>query len=404
MDVLVVADGHYYMTPDGCVYADSVYDYNFYKRYLQGFDHVNAVIRAEHVDKPPVGKKISSGEGVTFLELPLYKGPIEYLKKYFSIARCVKKYCKDYNVAIFRIPAATSNIFCKFYSKLGKPFAVEVVVDPWENFGKRATGNKIILTVVRFNWTHLVKRMCMKANGASYVTKQYLQKHYPPRITKYANSTSFTASYSSVELPDDAFAEPRKWNKEKKTFCISHVSNYFSGYGKGHLTLMKSIAIVKEHGYDVRVIFVGDGPKLNEFKNYARKLNIGDKVTFIGRLANGNEVRKVIRSSDIFVLPTFAEGLPRVLLEAMAEGIPCLSSPVCGIPEVLDKKYLFDFSDAEGFAKGIERMITNPELMEKESKANVMIAKGFSSSILNDRRQKFYQELRNIANDYNNIS
>ena len=42
MNVLVVADGHYYITPNGDVYADSVYDYNFYKRYLMSFDHVYA--------------------------------------------------------------------------------------------------------------------------------------------------------------------------------------------------------------------------------------------------------------------------------------------------------------------------------------------------------------------------
>ena len=67
MNVLVVADGHYYITPNGDVYADSVYDYNFYKRYLMSFDHVYAVIRATRINEAPKNKKLSRGEGVTFL-------------------------------------------------------------------------------------------------------------------------------------------------------------------------------------------------------------------------------------------------------------------------------------------------------------------------------------------------
>lgn len=395
MDVLVVADGHYYQTPDGNVYADSVYDYNFYKRYLMAFDHVFAVIRAVHVNEPPKGKRLSSGEGVSFLLLPYYKGPIEYVKKFCAIRKVVRQYCQNFQYAIFRIPAATSNIFCQEYAKLNKPFAVEVVVDPWENFGSRASGNKILNTIVRYNWTSIVRKMCMKANGVSYVTQKYLQEKYPCKALS-GISNGFTASYSSVELADNSFTLPRKWNHNQKTFYLSHVANYFSGYGKGHLTVMNAVKIVRDKGYDVRICFVGDGPKLREFMEYSEMLGIAEYVEFAGRLANGDEVRNRIKDSDIFILPTYAEGLPRVILEAMSLGIPCLSSPTCGIPEVLDQKYLYDFQDSDGFAKGIMNFIENPDLMSKESNINYNVAKEFTSSKLNEKRRRFYQSLRNV--------
>ncbi len=395
MNVLVVADGHYYVTPDGAVYADSVYDYNFYARYLQAFDHVYAAIRAVPVDEVPKGKKISSGEGVSFLLLPNYRGPIQYVKKYFQIRRVVKSYCKQFDCAIFRIPAATSNIFCRQFARLGKPFAVEVVTDPWENFGPRSGGNRLVMWLVRRSWTNLVRKMCANATGASYVTQNYLQQKYPPRSVE--DGGAFTASYSSVEIDDRAFGEPRKWAMGQKTFCISHVANYFSGYGKGHITLMNALKIVRDKGFDVQLIFVGDGPKRQEFEEYAKSLGISEVTNFVGRLANGSEVKNVIRSTDIFILPTFAEGLPRVLLEAMSEGLPCLSSPVCGIPEILTKEFLFDFDDSKGFADGIIRFVESPSLMEKESERNIQIAKEFASSILNERRANFYGSLRKIA-------
>lgn len=396
MDVLVVADGYYYQTPDGTVYADSVYDYNFYKRYLQAFDHVYALVRAMPVIEAPKGKMKSSGEGVSFLLLPFFRGPIQYFMKYYSIYKAVRKYCKNFNCAVFRIPAATSNIVCNYYSRLGKPFAVEVVADPWENFGPRAEGNKILLFIVRHNWTQFVRLMCLKANGASYVTKHYLQEKYHPKAIINGRD-GFTAAFSSVELEDNSFATPRLWNSDQKAFLVSHVANNFSGYGKGHLTLMNAVKIVRDHGYDVHIRFVGDGARREDFENYARNLGIGNYVEFTGRLANGDAVREIIKNSDIFVLPTFSEGLPRVLLEAMSEGIPCLSSPISGIPEILGEEYLFDFSDAAGFAKGIEAFITNTKLMSKESKHNLEIAKCFASSILNKRRTEFYCKLRTIA-------
>ena len=161
---------------------------------------------------------------------------------------------------------------------------------------------------------------------------------------------------------------------------------------------MKAIKEVTDKGFDINLVFVGDGPFRVVFEEHAKNLGISDRVSFTGRLANGNEVRSVIRNSDVFVLPTFAEGLPRVLLEAMAEGIPCLSSPVCGIPEIIDNEFLYDFDDVDGFAGGIINLISNPDKMTAISEKNVSRAKDFSASKLNHKRKEFYNALRDLCN------
>ena len=161
MNLLLVADGHYYRTSDGTVYVDSVYDYNFYKRYLNVFEHVYAAVRITAIDSAPSGKKVSSGADITFLDLPPYTGPFQYAEKYFSILKRVKEICRMADCAIFRIPAATSNLFCKQYLKTKKPFAVELVIDPWENFAPGTTSNPL-RPLIRYKWTKLVKDMCMK--------------------------------------------------------------------------------------------------------------------------------------------------------------------------------------------------------------------------------------------------
>lgn len=395
MNLLLVADGHYFQTPDGIVYADSVFDYTFYKRYLQTFDQVYAVVRARKVEKVPNGKKMASGEGVSFLTLPIFHGPFQYVMKYLAIRRDVNRICNDpkYDCAIFRLPASTANIFAEVFSRTGKPFAVEIVTDPWVNFGPRAEGIKFLNKIYQREWTNVVKKMCTTADGASYVTERYLQELYNPRA--YFDKNCFTSFYSSVELADDTFGHARIWRKGQTEFIITHASNYFNSWAKGQKTVMLALKKVREDGYNVKVQFIGDGPLRGEFERTAKKLGVDNFVNFLGRMANGDEVRKRIADSDMLILPTYAEGLPRVLLEAMSVGLPCLSSPICGIPEILKSEYLFDFDDYEGFAKGIERFVANPDLMTKVSSENLQISQNYRSSVLNQRRKNFFDQLKN---------
>ncbi|MGN1370631.1 MAG: glycosyltransferase family 4 protein [Aristaeellaceae bacterium] len=393
MDVLVVADGHYYRDANDNVYAETTYDYNFYKRYLTVFDKVYAVVRTEKVDCVK-GKKLSSGPNVEFLDLPAYTGPWEYAMKYLAIRRLAKKYCQHTPCAIFRLPAATANVMCSVFSRTGKPFAVEIVVDPWENFAPGSI-DSILRPMIRYSWTKIVKDMCLRAIGAAYVTESYLQRLYPCRAMK-GDHRAFTAAYSSVELPDDCFAAPRTYSRKAK-WHIAHVANTFADNGKGHRVLIDALALVRNRGYDVTVTFIGDGPKRSEFEAYAREKQVYEYTKFLGRLPSGLEVKRVLADADLFVFPTKAEGLPRGLLEAMSEGLPCLSSPTCGIPEVLEKEFLIDYDDSNGFAEGIIRCINDPTLMERMSKKNLETARMFRASVLNSRRMSFYNQLKHAA-------
>ncbi|MCL2355465.1 MAG: glycosyltransferase family 4 protein, partial [Oscillospiraceae bacterium] len=330
---------------------------------------------------------------VEFLELPPFKGPWQYLRNYLLIRKKMKIYIADFQCGIFRMPGATSNIAAKIFSKTKKPFAIEVVADPWEAASK-GMFKSILRPIIRNLWTYSLKRKCMQANGVSYVTRRYLQDRYPCHAwVNSCKNNYFMSSYSSVELPDDKFATARK-HVAMSEIIISHVANSFETYGKGHLTLIKALSVILDHKYNVRVIFVGDGSLKSEFMNVAKEWNVDKNIVFLGRLPNSEAVREVIRDSDLFVFPTKAEGLPRVLLEAMAEGVPCISSPVCGIPEILSEDCLIEYSDYNGFAFKIMELINNPKLLDKHSKLGINTAKKYSSDILSKKRKDFYLNLR----------
>lgn len=392
--VLVAADNHYYRDAKGDVYVDSVFNYDFYKRYLSVFDKVYAVGRVTKVDSAPAGKKRADGPGVEFLDLKPGRGLGGFVQTAVTNKKLVATYLRKADCVISRVPGVVANMVVSECNRANISYSVEVVVDPWEYFAPEVRGG-LVNWAVRRKWTSNLKKICLNADGASYVTERYLQKKYPCAALK-GESGHFTGSYSSVELPDDGFAQERIY-KPKDSILIAHAANNFDGNSKGHYTLFDAVKILVSAGKDVRLLCIGDGPSMGDFKQYVAEGGIDNRVEFTGRLADGAEVRKRMAEADVFVFPTKAEGLPRVVLEAMAEGMPCLSTPVCGIPEVLPADCLFAPNDAEGFARGITEMLDNPDLMTRRSAENLVTAKQYSASKLNVKRMAFYQSVAATA-------
>lgn len=103
---------------------------------------------------------------------------------------------------------------------------------------------------------------------------------------------------------------------------------------KGHAGLLKAFTEVRRAHPHAELRLVGDGPDSDELKGLARRCGIEQSVRFVGRLPERATLEE-IASSDILVLPSFMEGLPVVLMEAMALGLPVIASRVAGIPELV---------------------------------------------------------------------
>lgn len=111
--------------------------------------------------------------------------------------------------------------------------------------------------------------------------------------------------------------------------CVGRLSSE-----KGHRGLLEAFRAVAERMPDVRLDLVGDGPLRGEVDALIAELGIGDVVTRHGALPEADTLAR-IAAADILVLPSFMEGLPLVIMEAMALGKPVIASGVAGIPELV---------------------------------------------------------------------
>lgn len=128
---------------------------------------------------------------------------------------------------------------------------------------------------------------------------------------------------------------------------------------KGHLGLLEVISRLRARGIDCRLSLVGDGPLRPAIEDVVERMNLGDWVSLGGFLTE-DDTLAAIASSDILVLPSFMEGLPVVLIEALAMGKPVVASRVAGIPELVEhgrSGLLFTPSDTEDLEEVLARIL-----------------------------------------------
>ena len=140
---------------------------------------------------------------------------------------------------------------------------------------------------------------------------------------------------------------------------------------KGVLVLLDALAALEQNGVAVHTVLVGDGPYRDELERAARRLGVADRLTFTGALT-GADVAPLYREADVFCLPSFAEGLPVVLMEAMANETPVVTSRIAGIAELVDDDVnglLLPPGRADVIAAAVERLAADPELRAQWGRA-----------------------------------
>ncbi|OKH38180.1 glycosyl transferase family 1 [[Phormidium ambiguum] IAM M-71] len=387
MDVIVVLEHHFLQTPDRAVWTQTMFPYSFWVRYLEIFDGVKVVARMGKVREIPPHWKRADGEGVIFASVPDYTGPTQYLFRARQVKQAVRSALNENDAVILRVGSQLANDIEPVLRQTQHPYGVEVVADPYDVFAPGSVKHPL-RAFFRWMFTRRLQQQCDRACAAAYVTEHALQQRYPP-----ANN-AFSAHYSSVELPEQAFVPlPRSLKLEVHPLTLITIGTLDQLY-KAPDVLIDAFAVCVKAGLDLKLVFVGDGKHRKELEAQAAKLNLSDRICFLGNLPAGEAVRSQLDRADLFVLPSHQEGLPRAMIEAMARGLPCIGSTVGGIPELLAPEDMVPPGNVTALANKICEVASHPERMAQMSARNLSKAKDYREEVLRDRRIAFYRYIR----------
>lgn len=163
---------------------------------------------------------------------------------------------------------------------------------------------------------------------------------------------------------------------------------------KGHDTLLKAFAVLREQRPESRLFLVGSGPKKDELCRRARELAIEDAVEF---LDVRKDVAALLAAFDLLVLPSQTEGFSNVVLEGMAAGVPLVATRVGGNAEALDEGrcgMLVPPDDPEAMAKAMAGVLENPEWARQTAEDARRRARDlYSLEALHRNMRSFYRKL-----------
>lgn len=389
MNIVVTLEHRFDRTPDGAVWTRTTFPYHFWGRYLEVFEHVKVVARVLEVKRAEPSWKRVDGELVTVHAVPHYIGPWQFLCRYRSIRRAIHDAVSPEDAVILRVGSTVARLLYPLLKRRGQPYGVEVVADPWDVFSPGVFHHPL-RPFIRHWDTWGLKLLCRGAAAGSYVTQTAFQARYPTAPGVFSRGTS------DIELlPEHFAAGPRSWRRAPDPLRLLMVGSLESLL-KGPDVLLEALATLRRKpGFSqARLTFVGEGRSRPELEALALRLGLSDGVMFLGRMLEGEAIRRQLDLADLFLLPSRGEGLPRVVVEAMARGLPCISTDVGGIPELLSASYLVPPGDSERLAAKIAQVASDPALMSEMSAENLEISRSYAAEPLRRLRTLFYAEVR----------
>lgn len=390
MDLVFCTEGRFVRRSDNSVYSlDGSLTNLLWSRYLNAFDKIYVMARVFFDDNIEVRDTyLASSERVSFIDLPYYIGPSQYMNVRLGLISVIRKYIEPGRVYICRIPGQIGNLVVGELQRKGIPYGVEVVGDPWDVFAPGGLKQSFRFFFRYYSYYYLRKAV-KKSVAALYVTEKALQYRYPVR------SGSFQVAASDVQIDIDQLPPKVKAFCQRDIYNLVSVGSLEQMYKAPDIVLC-AIKKLKDRGVGCYLTWLGDGAYKAPMAELADSLGIKGQVCFRGNVPP-DEVIKQLSQSDIFLLVSRTEGLPRALIEAMAMGLPCIGTQVGGIPELLDEKVLIPRDDVDALVNKVEYMIYTTNFASEQADRNYEKSKEYYGAILKAKRDSFYQYLISIV-------
>ena len=277
---------------------------------------------------------------------------------FFDIVKQVKTHCRKNRIALLHTHRYKENIIGGMVKKAG---CIEFLVQTVHGLPEPFSGlQKIKADVFNALNRHYTKKYFDRIQAVSSQIKSHFQEFIPEQKIRIV--------YNSIN-PDHI-----RFNRTKREILeelgIAPDAPVIGSVGrlvpiKAFDVLLRAAKRILESRPETRFIIVGDGPLRGELETLARELGLESAIIFTGYR---NDALDVINSFSIFALSSHNEGVPTVVLEAMALNIPVVATAVGGVPEVIEdgrSGLLVSPGDPEAFARACLRLLNNPQEAER---------------------------------------
>lgn len=184
----------------------------------------------------------------------------------------------------------------------------------------------------------------------------------------------------------------RKLNKIKEKYLVLFFGRL--NPTKGPEILAKAAINITKKRKDIAFVWVGpDEGKAEEVKSLIKNYK---NMKYLGPIKGKEKIAEMYQSANVYVLPSYREGLPLTLFEAMASGLPIVASPVNGIPYEIkegENGFFSDYGDTISIEKNIIKLLNNPKIAKKISENNLKKSKNYD---WDDIYKKYMQEYKKL--------
>ncbi len=388
MQILVILDHRFRRTPDGAVWGKTTFGPSYWGRYLTVFTAVRIFARLQDVPSVDDSWMRIDSARISFAPMDHYDGMVDYSRKWFRITRLLNRELAAAEAVLLHLPNVLALRAASRLTRMRKPYAVGVVADPWDLYSPGSVSTRLRPLLRRYyRWR--TAAACANAAAITYVTAAALQRRYPSAAGSPAHSAS-NIELESVATTARSIAECRA---PHRLIFVGALNQLY----KGQDTLLRAFAKARRLEPRLALTVVGEGQYRSDLEQLAERLGVAAHVSFAGQLRQGGQVAEQLDRSDVFVLPSRQEGVPRAMIEAMSRGLPCIGSLVGGIPELLDPEAMVPANDVERLAEKIGEVVRRPEWLAAQSAQNLRRAEAFLNHHLDARRRTFYLDVMRTA-------
>ena len=385
---LVVATEHHFVDVSGKVYTSLAFGYDYWREFLEVFDEVLVLARVGRKDNIPDDHFRADGPGVSFLAVPDYLGPLQFVRRLPGVMIAAWKAARFDSCFLLRSGNVCTALWI-WLMLLRKPYAREVPGSIWESIFPVTRTSHPLSGRILAELCDLLARIQLRFASCAWYISDHCRRLYP------TGRPDREIMFSDVRLGPDLVRSPRPASS------FNHLPLRILSVGrvereKGHHVLVEAARILRQRGgVGWKMTIVGPGRQLEPLREKVRQQNLSESVEFVGPVPYGRQLFQYLDEADLFVLPSLTEGLPRSLIEAMGRGLPALGSRAGGITELLTDDQLVPPDRPDLLALALEARIGKADVLARDSAVNFKKAiTEFNAEEMMARKLRFWNTIR----------